>query len=155
MYYFDSAARIDWATYLHSNSLLFLISTGTHKTYDCTDSPLISQLKRNLQKKIKVRWEHKCADVSTTLLLSSALNPHFKQLTFTESKDSEKEESKEKIVDYMEKLKEESCNGNKFNQVSTEAGEPPAKKRKHLMCYWVLSERVLCTKLGNTFTKET
>ena len=81
-------------------------------------------------------------DVSTTLLLRSALDPHFKQLTFTKSKDSEKEESKEKIVDYMEKLKEESRNGNEFNQVS---GEPPAKKRKHLMCYWVLSERVFCT----------
>ena len=50
---------------------------------------------------------------------------HFKQLTFTKSNDSEKEESKEKILDYMEKPKEESHNGNKL---STEAGEPSAKK---------------------------
>ena len=80
-----------------------------------------------MSKQIKEKWELKCVDVSSPLLLTSALDPRFRQLVFIKLNDFKKEELKEKIVEYMEKFKEELKDQNEASQMST---EPPAKKEE-------------------------
>ena len=54
---------------------------------DDDDSPVIRQFKDKVPKQIKERWELECVDVSTPLLLTSALDPRFRQLIFLKLKD--------------------------------------------------------------------
>ena len=91
------------------------------------DAPVIRQFKDKVSKQIKEKWELKCVDVSSPLLLTSALDPRFRQLVFIKLNDFKKEELKEKIVEYMEKFKEELKDQNEASQMST---EPPAKKEE-------------------------
>ena len=80
-----------------------------------------------MSKQIKERWELECVDVSSPLVLTSALDPRFRQLIFIKLNDFKKEELKEKIVEYMEKFKKELKDQNEASQMST---EPPEKKKK-------------------------
>ena len=76
-----------------SISSVFPILYGQLKpSNDSTDSTVICQFKETFSQKIKRRCELDTVDVTSPLLLTSALDPHFRQLTFTKLENGDLEE---------------------------------------------------------------
>ena len=95
-----------------------------------TDSSAIRQFKDKVSQEIKRRWELDSVDVSSPLLISAALDPRFRNLTFTKIDDAEKEELKEKIIELAEEQQQLQKDDDKGNAELTEVIEPPPKKNK-------------------------
>ena len=74
-------------------------------SFTADDSTSIRTFKDTVSKDIKRRWELDSYTSDNILLLSSMLDPRFKDLTFVPS--NEKEALKDEIVKRLEKIKED------------------------------------------------
>ena len=87
---------------------------------DPADFTAIRQFKEKVSQEIKRRWELDSIDIT------SPLDPHFRQLTFTNLEEAISEDLKEKIIEYAE----EQQKLQKEENDEAEVVEPPLKKKR-------------------------
>ena len=96
---------------------------------DPADSTAICQFKEKVSQEIKRRWELDSIDITSPLLLTSAIDPRFRQLTFTKLEEANSKDLKEKIIEYAEE-QQKLQKLQKEDNDEAEVVEPQLKKKR-------------------------